>query len=59
MATPGMAITTTSASTVFCCFHCNIAAHPKCLDADPDSKYVNAEGECEWVCADCHGEYGY
>ena len=44
---------------IWCCYHCNIVAHLKCLDADADSMYVNANGEREWVCAECFfSEYG-
>jgi hypothetical protein len=35
------------------CFHCNLVAHPACLDGDRDTSYLNADREVEWCCSVC------
>ena len=44
---------------VWLCYHCERVAHAECLDKDPDTHYIESDGEMEWCCAHCFEEHGY
>jgi hypothetical protein len=45
--------------TLWQCFHCNLVAHPACLDSQGGTRYINVDNEIEWCCSSCIKECKY